>query len=198
MKIIHSKLFIGSLSFALGACAILLGQTLFQKPKQNLDTPSKLHSANRMNSLLDQFYGDDFFGNTHDPFERMRKMRNHMMKDFDALEDGGGLFDSWYRKRFGGGNAGEITQREDKDYVYYDIAIKDLNKEKLNVKVENGQISISGQIEKKTQENGDATLFSSSFHRSFPAPSEVDDKKVQMESSQDKLTLKFPKLQSRT
>lgn len=196
MKIIQSKLFIGSLSFFLGVCAILLGQKLFQRPKQNLDIVSNLHSTNRMDSLLDQLYDDDFFGSAHDPFEQMRKMRKHMMKDFDAMENGGGLFDSWYRKRFGGGNAGEVTQREDKDYVYYDIAIKDLNKEKLNVKVENGQISIAGQIEKKTQEEGDATFFSSSFHRSFPAPPEVDAKQVQMESSQDKLTLKFPKVHS--
>lgn len=194
MKILQSKLFIGSLSFLLGVSAILIGQRIFEKPKQSLDVIPKLHSTYKMDSLLDQFYNDDFFGNAHDPFEQMRKMRKRMMKDFDAVENGGGIFDSWYRKRFGGGHAGEVTQREDKDYVYYDIAIKDLNKEKLNVKVENGQISISGQTEKKSQENGDAAFFSSSFHRSFPEPPDVDAKKVQMESSQDKLTLKFPKV----
>lgn len=193
MKLIQSKLFISSVSFVVGIAAVLLGQKYLYRPKQKLEIVPLTQSANKMNSLLDQFYDDDFFGSVHDPFEQMRKMRKRMMKDFNAFENNEGFFDSWYSKRFGGGHAGEVTQREDKDYIYYDLAIKDLNKEKVNVRVENGQISLSGQIEKKTIENGSETFFSSSFHRTFPAPMEVDAKRVQIDSSEDKLTLKFPK-----
>ncbi len=195
MKIIKSKVFIGALFFVLGIGAVLEAQRFFIKPSDKLELATTSHPAKTMDSLFDQFYDDDFFGRTHDPFEQMRKMRKHMMKDFDNLDQGGGMFDSWYRRRFGGGDAGEVTKREDKDFIYYDIAIKDLNKEKLNVKVENGQITISGQAEKKSEENGNGSYFSSSFHRSFPAPPDVDANKVQMEPSKDKLTLKFPKIE---
>lgn len=193
MKIIRSKVFISALFFVLGIGAVLAVQRFLAKPSDKLELATTSHSTKTMDSLFDQFYDDDFFGRTHDPFEQMRKMRKRMMKDFDEIDNGGGMFDSWYRKRFGGGDAGEVTKREDKDFIYYDIAIKDLNKEKLNVKVENGQITISGQVEKKSEENGNGSYFSSSFHRSFPAPPDVDADKVQMESSKDKLILKFPK-----
>ncbi len=39
--------------------------------------------------------------------------------------------------------------REDADFIYYDVAIKDLVNSKLDIRVESGQITISGTIEKK-------------------------------------------------
>lgn len=176
MKAFKSKVLIGLVCFVLGVAAALLVQKLNSKPAITLLASNPTHAMKYMDSLFDPFYDDDFFGRSGDPFE-----------------NSGSIFDSWYRKKFGGGDAGEVKKREDKNFIYYDIAIKDLDKEKLKVKVEDGQISISGQTEKKSEENGSGSFYSSSFHRSFPAPPEVDADKFQMEQLKDTLTLKFPK-----
>lgn len=193
MKILKSKVLIGLVCFVLGVAAALLIQKLNSKPAITFLASNPPHALKNMDSIFDQFYDDDFFGRSGDPFENMRKMRKQMLQQFDQPEEGGGIFDSWYRKKFGGGDAGEVKKREDKNFIYYDFAIKDLDKEKLKVKVEDGQISISGQTEKKFEENGSGSYYSSSFHRSFPAPPEVDADKFQMEQLKDTLTLKFPK-----
>lgn len=151
-----------------------------------------------MGSLLDHFYDDDFFAQNRDPFEQMRKMRKEMMKDFEEVESGGSVFDNWYRNKFGGGDAGEVTKREDSEFIYYDISIKDMNKDNVSVKVKDGQIFISGQVDKKSRDERNASYFSSSFRRAFPVPSEVDESKVQIESFDEKLIIKFPKLAKTT
>jgi HSP20 family molecular chaperone IbpA len=198
MNIIRSKIFVGLVCFILGVGAVFLGQHLRTgSARDSVSADESQHFKNEafpnMNSIFDQFYNDDFFSRSHDPFEQMRQMRKRMMKDFDPSNSGSGIFDSWYRDRFGGGDAGDIKKREDKNFIYYDIAIKGVDKRNFNFKIADGQISISGQVENKSEENGNGTYFSSSFHRSFPVPPDVDAKKVQVEQDKDLVTLKFPK-----
>jgi len=214
MNFTKSTLAISLGTFILGAGAMYGLQNYKLSPKANLErgetvaetkeestpaTPRKLTFKNsKMKSIFDQFYNDDFFDRSHDPFEEMRKMRERMMKDFEDPQEGLGFFDSWYQGKFGGGSAGEVKKREDEKSVYFDVTIKDVDPKKINIKVENGQIQISGTVEKKVEkksENGDeASYSSSSFHRSFPVPPQVDASKVQIDQQGDKLVLKFPKL----
>jgi HSP20 family molecular chaperone IbpA len=193
----QNKIVIGVLCFALGLGAMYGAHVFWLKPKPVLSDSISVGPRN-MDSLFDQFYNDDFFGRSRDPFEEMRRMRERMLKQFDHPDQGGGLFDSWYRKKLGGGEVGDTTKREDDHFVYYDIAIKGLDQNKVSVKVENGRVQISGQIEKRSQDENAGSFFSSSFHRSFPAPSDVDPNKVQMEQEQDKLVVKFSKVEAST
>ena len=198
MKILKSNVFIGFACFLLGIAAVLAAQRFVAQHHKVLslaeqDPPFKSGASPNLNSLLDQFYNDDFFNRTHDPFEQMRQMRDQFMKNFDEPGLGSGMFDSWYRNRFGGGDAGEIKRREDKGFVYYDISIKGLDKRNFNFKIADGQISISGQVEIKSEENGNGSYLNSKFHRSFPVPPDVDAKRVQIEQGKDLVTLKFPK-----
>ncbi|MBL7715694.1 MAG: Hsp20/alpha crystallin family protein [Bdellovibrionales bacterium] len=186
MKIFESKILIGFLCFLVGIGAVLAAQKLLVPPKK------ELVFASGMKPMLDQFYDDEFFSRSRDPFEQMRKMRNRMIKEFDGSNPGG-LFDSWYQGRFGGGDVAEIKKREDKGFVYYDIAIPGLDPKNLKVRVQNGQINVSGKIEKKTEEEGNSSFVSSSFHRSFPAPPEVDSNRVEIEQADGQVTLKFPR-----
>jgi HSP20 family molecular chaperone IbpA len=130
----------------------------------------------------------------------MRRMQESMMKQFGQLDDdpGGGIFDSWFKERFGGGEPGDIQTREDEDFVYYDVAIKNLSNKKLDIQVEGGQIMISGTIEKRSDDKGKNTnssqFYSSTFHRSFPVPFGVDGNKVQIEHEGEKIIIKFPKI----
>lgn len=126
-------------------------------------------------------------------------MQERMMKQFDSSEDSkGGIFDSWFKKKFGGGEPGDIRMREDADFIYYDVAIKDLVNSKLDIRVENGQITISGTIEKKTSSQDDqknsSQYFSSTFHRSFPVPYGADDTKAEMKQDGEKIIIKLPKI----
>ncbi len=190
MKLLQSKIVFGMGGLILGA-ALMFGAQLLVKERYVLRSP--IASAKQMEPLFDQFFNDDFFGRSRDPFEEMRRMRAGMLKQFDSNE-GGGIFDSWFRKKFGGGNAADIKQREDAHFVYYDISVEGLKPEKVTVKVENGQVAISGQVERKSEQEGSNSYFSSSFHRSFPAPLNVDANKAQIEQQKDRLVVKFPKI----
>lgn len=186
-NILSSRLFLALFSFALGVGSLVLYQKYF-RPK-----PEPLSSLKNIDPLFDQFYNDSFFSRSLDPFESMRQMRKHMEKQFESPPEGGALFDSWFEKKFGGGTAEEIIEREDENYIYYDVKISGLNEEKLNVSVSNGQISISGEKEEKSTDKSNS-YFRSSFHRSFPLPPNVDSINFQMEREKDKVIIKFPKI----
>ncbi|MFL5815199.1 MAG: Hsp20/alpha crystallin family protein [Bdellovibrionia bacterium] len=186
MKILTSKAFVGLVCFLVGAAAVLTAQRFATERHKDLKfSKGKLQFKNgalvNMDSVFDEFYNDDFFNRADDPFEQMRQMRNRLTEDF-------------HEANLGSGDVGEIKRREDKDFVYYDIGIKGIDKKNLNFKIVDRQISISGQVENKSEENGTGTYFSSSFHRSFPVPSYVDGKRVQVEQDKDRVTLKFPRL----
>ncbi len=141
---------------------------------------------------------DDFF-NQADPFQQMQKMRSQMEKQMAAAAQAGGQSFTFSV----GGNSNDIAEREDAGFVYYDIKIADLDATSINTKVENGYLTISGTIEKKTGDgsgggNGFSaqTIFKSSFNRTFPLPEEVDAAKMEMTSEKDKVILKFPKVKS--
>lgn len=193
-----SKWFIALSSIVVGAVAVLGYQHFTHKEEPKLAAIDRSFGLPRsqVDPFLNDLFNDDFFSHPADPFQEMRRMRERMKKHFDQDEGGGGgVFDRWWTKRFGGGDSGEIKQREDKNFVYYDLYTKNVNPEKLKVKVENGQITIDGQVEHKSEEGNNQSFFSSSFHRSFPVPPEVDGNKVKMEQEKDRLVLKFPKVE---
>lgn len=84
----------------------------------------------------------------------------------------------------------ELQTREDDQFVYYEIPLDGAAMENFDVKVEHGQVMISGEVEKRDE----SATFSSSFHRSVPAPSNTDAEKVTIENGENKIVLKFPKL----
>ena len=193
MKPIFSKIIFGIGMSSLGAITVLLAQRFYFEPKRERAQSLTFHRQ-KTDPFFDPFYNDDFFDKSNDPFQEMLKMRERMLKQFGDSNEENGLFNSWHKRRFGGDDAGAVLKREDDKFVYYDISIKGLNQNKLNVKVENGQIDISGTIEGKSQDENRESHFSSSFHRSFPTPPNVDSANVKMEQENDKLVIKFPKI----
>jgi len=191
MKIFKSVPFIAVTFLLIGAGGMYFVQNFTVKPKYAFEKPSAISKP--MDPLFNQFFSDESLGRSSDPFEEMRRMREGMIKQFDQ-QQGGGLFDSWFSTKFGGGSVGDIKRREDDKFVYYDISVDGLKPEKLKVQVEAGQLTISGQVEKKSTQGDSNSFFSSSFHRSLPVPSDVDASKVQMEQNSNKLTVKFPRL----
>lgn len=155
---------------------------------------------NEMRSQFDSFFNDDFFSQD-DPFEAMRKFRQRMQKDMQDFNSPSFStpFDSWFGNKFGGGTVQDIEKREDENFVYYDIKVKDVKGTTVNTKVENGYLTITGQIESKKSEQDEesgfsnSSVFSSTFSRTFPLPADVDADSMEMESEQNKITIKFPK-----
>ena len=155
---------------------------------------------------FDDIFNDDFFGGS-DPFEDMKKMREQMRKRMDSFDKPNSMtnpFDSWFSDKFGGGSIDDIAKREDDDFVYYDIKINDLNSTSVNTKIENGYITITGTLEKKSgaddkkDEGGfsSQSIYKSTFNRTFPLPEHVDQNKMEMVSEKDKIVLKFPKVKT--
>ncbi len=192
---------IGVLCFALGAAVIFAVQNYRTNGKHDINTRDKLSNhEERMDKTFDSFFNDDFFRSSKSPFEEMRRMQESMMRQFNQDDDdsGGGIFGSWFKKRFGGGEPGDIQTREDEDFIYYDVIIKDLSNKKLDIRVEDGQIKISGTVEKRSDDKGKNTnsskFYRSTFHRSFPVPYGVDSDRVQMEQDGEKIIIKLPKV----
>ena len=192
---------IGALCFAIGVATLLAFQNYGDNKSRDTGSTDRLFSQERgMDTTLDSFFDDDFFKSSKSPFDEMKKMQESMMKQFGFPDDesGSGIFDSWFKKKFGGGDPGDVQVREDEDFVYYDVIIKNLSDQKLEIRVEEGQIKISGTIEKKSEDNGkngSSRQFSSStFHRSFPVPHGVDSTKAEMEHDGDKIIIKLPKV----
>lgn len=152
---------------------------------------------------FDSFFNDDFFGQS-DPFEEMKRMRKQMEKHMQSFgtkdSRAHNPFDSWFSNKFGGGTINDISKREDDEYVYYDIKVDDLNSTSINTKIENGYVTITGTVEKKSgsseQDSSAQSIFKSSFNRTFPLPENVDQNKMQMVPEKDMVVLKFPKTKS--
>ena len=146
--------------------------------------------------FYDQFFNDDFFGRSKDPFAEMQRMQKQMLSQFgdQNLE---GPFNNWYQKRFGGGHVGDFSQREDDDFIYYDIDTDKKKPEELKVDVKNGQVTVSGKFEEKSDSANSNSFYSSSFTRSFPAPQNTDAEKFKIEQADGKVIIKFPKKKNR-
>ena len=111
MKLKNANLIVGFVCLVVGGASVYLFQNYTLKPKYALK--EQIASAKPMDPLFDRFFNDDFFGRSGDPFKEMQRMREGMLKQFNQ-EEGGGLFDSWYKRKFGGGNAADISQRSEK------------------------------------------------------------------------------------
>ncbi len=92
---------------------------------------------------------------------------------------------------------GEIKRREDEKFIYFDLAINGLKDTKLEVKVRDGILEISGNIEQEKTEQGPHSQFKSKsverISRKIPVPENVDVDKMEIETKKDHIIIKFPK-----
>lgn len=188
-----NKITIGVLSFLVGIGVVFAGQKIWMTKKLSTTNFASSTGGNS-ESFYDQFFNSDFFNRSKEPFAEMDRMHKQLMKDFNNEGVTDDFFGSWYKKKFGGGEATEIKQREDKDFVYYDISIAGVDPKNFQVSVDNKQVNISGTEEKKTEGDSEESYYSSKFERSFPAPQGTDPSKVEIQHEKDKVILKFPKI----
>jgi HSP20 family molecular chaperone IbpA len=129
-------------------------------------------------------------------FEDVFKKQQEIHHQFDRM------FEASFPENFGGAAITDISKREDDSFVYYDVTVEDLKSTSINTKVEEGYLTISGTIEKKSGDEGGednyaaTSVFKSSFNRTFSLPQDVDPDKMQMLTEKDKVILKFPKIKA--
>ncbi|MGZ3712684.1 MAG: Hsp20/alpha crystallin family protein [Bdellovibrionota bacterium] len=89
-----------------------------------------------------------------------------------------------------------VNKREDDANIYYDIKLPGIEGTSVKTKMENGYLTITGEVEKSRDlENGAKarSFYRSSFIRSFPLPKNAIGEKMEMTGEKNKLVLKFPK-----
>lgn len=184
-----------------GGTYFLTNYSLVKKEKEELS--KKTITTSPIKKDFDSFFynsfNDDFFSPNFSPFKQMEKMRQNMDKLFgDHLGQlkSGSHFDNWFKGKFGG-SVFDIEQKEDDKYTYYEIKLEGLDQNNLKINVVDGMLEISGEIIKTEESNSSSGISKSqvrhNFHRSFPVPSGADSEKVDFETEDDKLVVKFPK-----
>lgn len=94
----------------------------------------------------------------------------------------------------------DVTVREDDKFKYIEIDPHgDINKDYLKVDIKNGLMRIYGEIKEVKQEDRDNrkmySSFASSVSRTLSIPPGVDEKKAEILKEQNKIVVKFPKIQ---
>jgi hypothetical protein len=87
-----------------------------------------------------------------------------------------------------------ISVREDKQYVYYDIHMKDPQSAKVQTKIERGYLTVLASEVAKHKANDGMEEVQSVFEQTLPLSPDVDAKAVQAITDKEKIVLKFPKL----
>ncbi|MBX7231483.1 MAG: Hsp20 family protein [Bdellovibrionales bacterium] len=219
MKPYLKSIGIPAISAVVGGAIVVLAMKMSPTLRAKIETPEVTHPESRdmvfddiikkqkgIQQHFDNIFNDDFFGGS-DPFDDMKKMREQMRKRMDMLDNPGPMtnpFDSWFSDKFGGGSVDDIAKREDDDFVYYDIKVNDLNSTSVNTKIENGYITITGTVEKKSGSDdkkndsgfSSQSIYKSTFNRTFPLPDHVDQNRMEMSPEKDKIVLKFPKVKT--
>tara|TARA_R110002072_G_scaffold534_6_gene3952 strand:+ start:129808 stop:130389 length:582 start_codon:yes stop_codon:yes gene_type:complete len=123
---------------------------------------------------------DHFFQNALNSFGTMRP-HGFAGSAFDALNDDFG------------NDPVQIYEKEDNNYKYIELVSDGLDKENLDINIENGMVTIKGEIKKSDQRGNSQTQYYSTFQKSFNVPRGVVEEEVSFDSRDNKVIVKFPK-----
>ena len=166
---------------------------------------NRQEDIDKMMQALNKGFDKDFDKAMGEDFENtFKKMRERMQKLF---EESGGMGpglrgfpggNSFGMQGFGGDPTERIKRKEDDKNIYFELDLRNVDEESLEVNIQDGQISISGQTVIKTEDQSQSGYSSSSmvssFSKSFPVPNGVKEDQVSINKVDDNtLRIKFPK-----
>lgn len=154
-----------------------------KKTTEKKDTDVKMFSDNYMSG---------FESKMEEHFKRIKEEQEKLFSDFNfSQKDPLSLKESV-----------EIKTREDGKYKYVEIDTHDNNKDYLKVDIDNGLIRIYGEIKDVKKEDNDNrkmySSFVSSVSRTLSIPPGVNEKKAEILKEQNKIIVKFPKIEATT
>ncbi len=202
MKLLQNKLIIIMGSFLLGGISTyFISDYIRMKNQLNI----KEVSTSQKKSVPTQSLSFKGNKNNNDPFSQMDKMhdqmRKRMGKAFGGSLLGGSMFDNSFfnTDSFGDMTSDGLTieEHEDDDFKYVEIIADGIDKDSININISNGVISVSGEIKKTEENQGQSgrsmSSFISKFNRSFNIPFGVTEENVKIDTKENKIVIKFPK-----
>ncbi len=133
-----------------------------------------------------------------DPFQEMQRIRDEMDSMFQGIYGSGGgnspkgMFntDISYNADF------DIEEKEDKYIVRIEVA--GIDKDKINIEINNGFMTVSGERSVTEEEQGPNGYYSSrsigSFFKTIPLPADADTGNVKTEVKDDVVIVTFPRM----
>jgi HSP20 family molecular chaperone IbpA len=197
---------IAAAAFVIGAAGSWLTQSwLFDEPSDSMQEILSIDQRMPMidKNFFDNFFDDEFFMRSRDPFQEMERMRKRMDEQFGDLLNGhdagsGGIFersfDDWFSLQFGDRTAGSIQQEEDDDYVYYHLDLGESKVNEANLTVEGNYVDIFARVEEKTEDAYSSSVSVSETRQRFPVPAGVDPASALVTHENNKITIRFTKL----
>ncbi len=200
----NKSVFLGSVltAFALGGAGMWLWQQ-HQAPATGETSAAAIMSApNKAQAQpLNQLQANPLTART-DPFAAMEQMQQQAMEEMhrhmqaffnhdDFFGQGGIAGNS--ASVFGNGAAGVgagLEQGEDDHSVFFTLKVGDQDVSNLNVKVENGYVSINAEMSDKSAN----TLARSTISESFPLPAGVDPDSAKIDKVNDAVVIRFDKV----
>lgn len=202
MKLLQNKLVIIMVSFLLGGLSTYFISDYFRM-KSQLNTKEVATTQKKKEptqSLI--FKGNE---SNNDPFSQIDKMHDQMRKRMDKAFGGsllgGSMFDNSFfnTDSFGDMTSDGLTieEHEDDDFKYVEIIADGIDKDSININISNGMISVSGEIKRTEDNQGQSgrsmSSFISKFNRSFNIPFGVSEENVKIDTEENKIVIKFPK-----
>lgn len=151
----------------------------------------------RQSNKSDKFF-DDFYSDSFDPFSDMEDIHKRMRERFSN-------FDRYFDNHFKGfkkpdyskSSRTSVSQKEDKDYIYYHLNFKGFDKDDISVKIDGRILSFAAKkmedhrVEDKKSRS--RSKMGSNFLYSFSIPENVDLDNPEIVKGESKITVKFKK-----
>lgn len=132
----------------------------------------------------------DFDNKIEEHFKQIRKEQEMLFSDLNF-----GKMDTLSLK-----SSVAIKLREDDKYKYVEIDPHDINTDYLKVDIDKGLLRIYGEVKDVKKEDNDNrkiySSFASSVSRTLTIPPGVNEKKAEVLKEQNKIIVKFPKIQA--
>ncbi len=187
--------------------AIIGGTAVLAATKVSPSFRSKAENTSPKKQSVAPIFSDNFFAQNQ-PFADLEKMQQQMDKSMKEFEDSMPMvtvpFDPIFSNKIDTAGINEVSKREDRRYVYYDINVGNAKSMAINTKIKDGYITITGTREKKTTSTrsrdnnkvASESFFKSMFSRTFPLPADVYANKMKVLRGKNKIVLRFPKLRA--
>ena len=217
-----SKIFIATLFLLIGIIGTILAQNLInqtsgQSKKERVqnqqikilqawsqEVSKWMNDFHRKEMERSSRFFEDFYSNPFrqpsDPFVEMEKIHQKMRKNFANYDK---LFgDNFYIGKPDNYNPlfnqTSVSQREDEDFLYYQLNFSGFNKDEIITTVKDNHLSFSGKKEQKEQEDKNSAKsesnLTSNFYYSFFVPKYVDTENPEIKKEEEKIIVKFPKI----
>lgn len=144
------------------------------------------------------WYWDDFFSDTWEPFEEMKHMQQQLNKMFNESFGRGLRSQGFLPSARGNFFEPDIDVKEDKSHYMITMDLPGMDKDKIDVEIENKTLKVSGKRETVLEENRGDKFFKQErsyghFSRIIPLPDNIKKDEIFADYKNGVLTIKIAK-----